>query len=114
MDPLTPTTSTLSPAISHIAETAAILTTSLQNGSPKINPQSEGSIVNTSNTRQAQQDTVRWVIATPHRLRGLLDVGQVDEAKVDWLQVQELLRKWPGVKGVEQIEEECTTIIGGG
>lgn len=79
-----------------------------------MNTRSEGSIENTPNTMQEQRDTVRWVVATPRRLRALLDAGQVDEAKADWSQVQELLRKWPGVKGVEQIEEECTAIIGRG
>ena len=114
MDPLTPTTSTLPPAISHIAETAVSLSSSLpvpagldmQGGSHDIEDQGAWT------KRQRQQETVRWVLAAPGRLQTLTENGRQEEAAGDWLEVRRLLGKWVEVDGVDFIRNECKEIMG--
>ena len=110
MDPLTPTTSTLSPTIAHIAETATSLAASLRK---KL---SDGSEVragedDVASVRKRQRETVRWVLAAPKRLKGLLDANQTSEANHDWEEIQVLLGKWKGVDGVEDIRGQCEKIM---
>ncbi|KAL8651181.1 MAG: hypothetical protein Q9210_003397, partial [Variospora velana] len=112
MDPLIPTTSTLAPAISHIAETAASLAESLQERSS----QGEGTEVEREDEvklkKQRQRDTVRWVLAAPPRLRALVEGGRRSEAVEDWQEVRRLLEKWRGVDGAEEVREQCLEIMG--
>ena len=110
MDPLTPTTSTLSPAISHIAETAKSLAGILQDRSPQPVSAHETDDLGALNKRQ-QQETVRWVLATPHRLRNRLDTGNVEEAKNDWAEADGLLQHWEGVAGVPELKDTCLKIL---
>jgi len=100
MDPLTPTTSTLAPAISHIAETAATLSNDLTAHIPVSRSQDA---VRQSKERQ----TVQWVLEAPERLEQLLEAGKKDEAAKDWDTVKGLLDSWQGVEGVEDIKEAC-------
>lgn len=104
MDPLTPTTSTLTPAISHIAETASTLSSSLQKLAPPKRSQA-------TTDKDKQRQTVRWVLNAPARLRNLRDTAQEDEAKADWAEVSTLLDKWQGVTGVEDVKKECEAIM---
>ncbi|KAL8735626.1 MAG: hypothetical protein Q9166_000795 [cf. Caloplaca sp. 2 TL-2023] len=108
MDPLTPTTSTLSPAIAHIAETAASLAESLheRNAQVEDTPADEEMV-----KRKRQKQTVRWVLAAPTRLKGLAEEDRREEAKKDWEEVQRLLDKWKGVQGVDEIKQQCLTIM---
>lgn len=108
MDPLIPTTSTLSPAISHIAETAASLAESLQRGSG----QAEGEEDDTAVRKRRQRDTVRWVLAAPGRLKDLVDGGRRQEAEGDWAEVRRLLEKWEGVEGADEVRERCLRVMG--
>ena len=112
MDPLTPTTSTLGPAVSYIAEMAGGLA---MEGKGK-NEGGEMSGVQTGKEheekRKRQTDTVRWVLGTARRLGGLLDEGRREEAKRDWDEIKVLLRKWEGVAGVEEVRDECERIMG--
>lgn len=110
MDPLTPTTSTLSPAISHIAETARSLAGSLQDRSvkPSVNHDTEDPLVA---KRVEQQGTVRWVLGTPKRLQSLYEAGDVDGAKNDWEEIEDLLRRWNGVAGVTDLRNACLKIL---
>ena len=116
MDPLAPTTSTLSPAISHIAETAASLSSSLLDKtalSPNITP---GITVQDTTNREdlkqkVSQETVRWVLDAPRRLRWLISDGKVEEAEADWAEVVALLDKWQSVQGVQELRIQCENII---
>ena len=119
MDPLTPPTSTLSPAISHIAETAASLSTALNGqGGTTDGDLRSGNEPGVSAERKSQQqlqqqhETVRWVLGAPRRLRIMLNAGKAEEAADDWREVRRLLGKWEGVRGVEEIRDECVKIIG--
>ncbi|KAL8949256.1 MAG: hypothetical protein Q9183_007621, partial [Haloplaca sp. 2 TL-2023] len=106
MDPLTPTTSTLSPAISHIAETAASLAESLQNRTTQgeDEPVAED---DAAAKKQRQKETVRWVLAAPDRLKELMVRGQKEEAVEAWEEVRKLLDKWQGVQGADEVREQC-------
>ncbi|KAL8925157.1 MAG: hypothetical protein Q9208_003662 [Pyrenodesmia sp. 3 TL-2023] len=114
MDPLIPTTSTLSPAIAHIAETAASLAESLQSGSGHADDgEEEEDDDAVRKQRQRQRDTVRWVLAAPGRLKGLLDGGRRAEAEGDWAEVKTLLEKWEGVEGADEVREVCLRVMMG-
>ena len=117
MDPLTPTTSTLSPAVAHIAETAGGLAVGAKDGrdgggeeisSEGLEERKKGE----EEKRRRQRDTIRWVLGTPRRLGGLLDDGRRGEAETDWEEVKGLLERWKGVGGVEEIRDECERIMG--
>lgn len=118
MDPLTPATSTLSPAVSHIAETAALLATSFRERSPASkNDGVEGERESTNSRRRQEQATVRWVLAAPTRLRAMLEAGgeeEEEEAVKEWTEVQQLLGKWDGVAGVEELKITCMKVMGEG
>lgn len=105
MDPLTPTTSTLTPAVAHIAETAASLAASLQDRNTRA-PRDEA-----SEKKERQKQTVRWVLAAPDRLKGLVEGGRLEEARNNWEEVQKLLEKWDGVQGVDELKQQCSAIM---
>ncbi|KAL9587647.1 MAG: hypothetical protein Q9212_000101 [Teloschistes hypoglaucus] len=111
MDPLTPTTSTLSPAISHIAETAASLAESLKHRTtePKGVRMAEDAA---AEEKGRQRETVRWVLAAPKRLKALVEDGRREEAAKDWAEVRRLLGKWQGVSGADEVKEDCMQVMG--
>ena len=116
MDPLAPTTSTLSPAISHIAETAASLSSSpLDKTAPSPNITPGITVQDTTNRedlkQKASQETVRWVLDAPRRLRWLVSDGKVEEAEADWAEVVVLLDKWQSVQGAQELRIQCENII---
>jgi hypothetical protein len=119
MDPLAPTTHTLGPAISHIAETAASLSSSLQ-GSHQSKEEGLGISIRVEqdekdkldmNKKRRQQDTVRWVLDTPRRLQDMIDRDQDDDAEKEWQEVSRILDKWKGVAGVQELREQCEAIM---
>ena len=115
MDPLTPTTSTLPPAIAHIAETAASLAESIQKQSNREKIR-EPKIGNAGRQveKKIQRATVRWVLGTPKRLQESIESGERDEAVKDWEEMRVLLDKWEGISGVDQVREECLKALGAG
>ncbi|KAL8720109.1 MAG: hypothetical protein Q9225_002985 [Loekoesia sp. 1 TL-2023] len=112
MDPLIPTTSTLSPAISHIAETAASLAESLQDRSVMGETSGEQEDDDPTVMKQRQRETVRWVLGAPTRLKNLVDEGRKSEAEEDWREVRGLLEKWKGVQGADEVKETCLKVMG--
>lgn len=112
MDPLTPTTSTLSPAISHIAETAKSLAGSLQERLSSSNADSTAERETEDKTkRRMQQDTVSWVLGTPKRLEIMHKDGRRKEAEAEWTEIQQLLKAWRGVAGVQELIDACENIV---
>ena len=118
MDPLAPTTHTLGPAISHIAETAASLSSSTQ-GSP-AKPNGLGIDVRVEKDpaeqeeavrKRKQKETVRWVLDTPRRLREMLEQEKEAEAEKEWEEISGILEKWRDVAGVKELREECEGIL---
>ncbi|KAF2204118.1 hypothetical protein GQ43DRAFT_365338 [Delitschia confertaspora ATCC 74209] len=112
MDPLAPTTHTLSPAISHIAETAASLSASMQEHPGKSKPDVRVG-TQTDTIKVEQRKTVKWVLATPQRLRKLVDDGYGEEAQKEWIEIRRILDKWKGVEGASELREECEGILKG-
>jgi hypothetical protein len=116
MDPLAPTTHTLGPAISHIAETASSLSSSLQDShqskeeglgiSIRVEQDEED-----AEKKKRQKDTVKWVLDTPRRLQEMVDQDQEEEAEKEWADVERILEKWKGVAGVKEIREACEAIM---
>lgn len=106
MDPLTPTTSTLTPAIGHIAETAATLSSELKKSHVVSAPDSEA-----QKKQRDQKATVRWVLDAPNRLRVLMDNDRRDEAEQQWKDVNRLLSNWDGVRGVSEVREACESVM---
>jgi len=104
MDPLAPTTSTLTPAISHIASTADSLSASSE-GSPAD--------VETErlDRRERQRKTVQWVLNAPARLRQYKDNKESNQAQADWDRVQKLLDRWGNVQGVEEVRLQCAEVM---
>jgi len=104
MDPLTPTTSTLAPAISHIAETATTLSNELAaNVPPAKDPEVE--------KKRKQRETVKWVLDAPRRLGELVEKGKEEAAKKEWDVVRGLLDKWKGVSGTEEVRKACEQVF---
>jgi hypothetical protein len=99
MDPLTPTTSTLTPVISHIAETAATLSSSLHQQSPMPAEQ--------SSSKEKQQKTVQWVLDAPARLAQYKADNKVDKSREEWQQISKLLDRWQGTRGVAELRARC-------
>jgi hypothetical protein len=100
MDPLTPTTATLTPAIGHIAETATALSESLRK-------QHGDGGVSEARKKQEQQELVRWVLDAPGRLSKLMGNGQEEEARAEWSRVSSLLDKWQSVPGARDVRKAC-------
>lgn len=120
MDPLAPTTHTLGPAIAHIAETAASLSSSMQALPAKpqglgidIQVEGEDEKAEEASKKQTQQqrDTIRWVLDTPRRLQEMLDQEQDEEAEKDWEEISKILDKWEGVAGVEKLRQQCEDVM---
>ncbi len=97
-------TSTLTPAIGHIAETASALSNDLFK-KPPSSQVDEADVERKK--RNDQQGTVRWVLACPRRIDGLVERGKHEEAEQDWKEVSALLDRWSGVRGVEDVRKQC-------
>jgi hypothetical protein len=109
MDPLAPSTSTLAPAISHIAETAAGLADELNNANANAGPL-ERNGEDAKRTRQAA--IVQWALDAPSRLKTLVDQGKIEEAEEEKQKVEMLLHQWSGVSGVEELQRQCAEAVG--
>ena len=61
--------------------------------------------------RASQQQTVRWVLSAPERLRRLVRDGERDEANAEWEEVSALLDKWQTVRGVDEVHQACLAAL---
>lgn len=106
MDPLTQT-STLIGDIGQIAESAAGLSGELR--------KQHGGAVGGDNAetrkRQQQQQTVRWVLGAPARLKQLVSDDRRDDAEAEWMEVSALLVRWEGVRGVDRVRRACEDVL---
>lgn len=108
MDPLTPTTGTLGMAVGYIAETAGGLATAtkMQGEEHPSNGDDAGRAKETQE-RAKRKQTLRWVVGTPKRLELLLERGKKGEAGRDWQEIRQLLVKWEGVDGANELIDQC-------
>ena len=113
MDPLGPSTSTLFPAISHIAETASSLA-DMGDESSKAEDSAQLSRLDESEAKQIKQrQAASWIVETPRRFKGLLKAGKRDEVIQEWADIQLILDKWAsrGVQGVDLVKTEVITVL---
>ncbi|KAI4737968.1 hypothetical protein E4T50_11550 [Aureobasidium sp. EXF-12298] len=96
VDPMAPVTTTLEPAVKHIADVAVGIA-----GSRGVGRE-----------RERQKETVRWVLGAPERLKGLKEQGKEEEMGKEWDEVRGLLEKWEGVKGVDEVRRKCEEVVG--
>lgn len=108
MDPLGPTTSTLVPAVAHIAELAAGLAERGERERSMAQGGSEDMMM-----MKKKRETVRWVLNAPTRLRMMLSEGRREEAVEEWKEVVRLLDMWKGVEGVEEVRREGEQVFAG-
>ncbi|KAF2664903.1 hypothetical protein BT63DRAFT_78953 [Microthyrium microscopicum] len=104
MDPLAPATSTLAPAIAHIAETAASLSSELDKGAV------EG-LTTGQKKQQRQRLLIQRAVDCPTTLTSLIDEGHNDEAIEEWATVQKILDRCQAVAGIAELRERCQKII---
>jgi len=107
MDPMTPTTSTLTPAIQHIAETAAHLTADLR----RVHVQDSAKRKFHNGDVDSQRLLVQWILAAPDRIQQLVDEGKRDEALDDWQSVESVLDRWQGVQGTNDVRQRCLSAV---
>jgi vacuolar protein sorting-associated protein 51 len=104
MDPLSPSTSTLAPAISHIAETAASLSTEL--------PSQNAGAQSAENSKiESDVELVTWVLNAPDRLKSLVEAGQRREAAHQWSVIQKVLDRWKDARGTDDVRSACQKVI---
>jgi len=96
VDPMAPVTTTLEPAVKHIADVAGDIA-----GSRGVR-----------GDKEAQKETVRWVLSAPERLEELKEQGNEEELERQWGEVRELLEEWEGVKGVDEVRRKCEEVVG--
>lgn len=101
-------TKTLGPAVAFVAETAGAL---IQEGEEQRRQVREARAAEEDGRRNAERETVRWVLATPQRLRKLLDEGKREDAEKDWAEIDGLLKRWEGVKGVAEVRAACEEVM---
>ncbi|KAL2815503.1 Vps51/Vps67-domain-containing protein [Aspergillus granulosus] len=103
-------TKTLGPAIAFVAETAAGL---IQEGEElrRRMKEAKGSAGDALEGQAAEKETVKWVLAAPKRLEGLVKDGKRADAEEDWDEVRKLLEKWEGVKGVAEVRQACEKVM---
>ena len=111
MDPLTPTTSELAPAIAHIAETASQLSAGLGKHRDSSAGQPAERQKVSRKQRQQQRETVRWVLDSPERLKNLVEDDRRTEAEDEWKEVERLLDLWDGVEGTDDVRARCNEVM---
>ncbi|KAF3908032.1 hypothetical protein ABW21_db0202172 [Orbilia brochopaga] len=109
MDPLTPATTTLLPAIAHIASVSESLVSSVHAHTTTTTPSSTSS-------KQRHQAVVRHVFSTPDRMVALLADGQRDAAEREWSDAKRSVASWKNVAegDVEQFLERGERVLKGG
>lgn len=65
----------------------------------------------TRQEEQKQRELVSWVLSAPQRLQDLIDEDKRDEAEKEWEDVQAILDKWQGVKGVHEVRDACNKAL---
>ena len=97
MEPLTPTTSTLEPAVSHIEGVSRGLVEGMRAASPRPSA---------ARGKLKGVETVKWALAAPERIRGLMEEGRKDEAEKVLVRLRELCDKWEGAAGVDALRKK--------
>ncbi|KAH0612103.1 uncharacterized protein H6S33_010155 [Morchella sextelata] len=106
MEPLAPTTSTLGPAIAHIAQVSASLVQTIP-----VSPVALSSTEGREGSKR-KKETVVWALGCPERIEAAVKEGNMEEAEREWGVLKVCLEKWEGVKGVEQLRAKALKALG--
>lgn len=93
MDPLNPMASTLDPAIAQIYSQASSLRESLRASVPAPGSAAAAAAEKDAARRRTRQLAAE-VLATPERLRRLVEEGREEEARKEWEMPRRLLERW--------------------
>lgn len=125
MEPLAPTTSTLEPAIAHIAEVSGRLVGGSSVGDAgkekgkkgKVEEEGEGGKeegeeeeeeeVDEEKLRK-QKEAVRWALQAPEQITKLLASERKEDAQRVWERLQQCCAQWEGVSGTKELLERGT------
>lgn len=109
MDPLNPMASTLNPAITQIYNQANSIRETLRSSVPAPDSE-EGQKLEAQSKEQKAREVVSQVLATPGRLRELVEDGKFNEAKSQWELPRRLLQSWKdkGIGGDDV--QECMDV----
>ena len=102
MEPLTPTTSTLEPAVSHIEGVSRELVAGMRAASPRPERAAHKKGV----------EAVRWALAAPERIHALVEKGDHGEAGKIWDRLRALCDKWEGTKGIDDLRKKGQEALG--
>ncbi|EPS45352.1 hypothetical protein H072_551 [Dactylellina haptotyla CBS 200.50] len=110
MEPMTPTTTTLLPAISHIASLSSSLVENVHAHDPETGPEAIA-----RDKLKKKQEAVRYIMDTPERLKVLVDTGRKEEAVKEWEVVKGYVQKWKGVgdDGVKKLLDSGEVALAG-
>ncbi|KAI9716723.1 MAG: hypothetical protein M1828_007585 [Chrysothrix sp. TS-e1954] len=106
MDPLAPTTETLKPAVGRIEGMSADIAADLRSrldGRKGFAPGERERLDSKTQHPSPQQDLVRWVLDSPRRLERMMREEKQEEARKAFAEITQLLDKWHGVPGVEEM-----------
>jgi hypothetical protein len=67
-----------------------------------------------SREQRRQKETVKWALGAPSRLQSLIDDDRREEAEHLHTSVLDLLRKWDGVNGVNELRQKCAEVMNQG
>ena len=54
-----------------------------------------------------QKEVVKWVLGAPSRLQRFCEEGKREYAELEWAKVKQVLDRWEGVKGVDEVRMGC-------
>ncbi|KEF62965.1 uncharacterized protein A1O9_00940 [Exophiala aquamarina CBS 119918] len=78
-------------------------------GEPKDG--THGRLPRTNRELAAQKETVKWALDAPSRLQDLVARQEHDEARREYDAVLEALAHWKGVRGVDELRENCASVM---
>ncbi|KAK9376413.1 Vps51/Vps67-domain-containing protein [Lipomyces chichibuensis] len=110
IDPLRPTSSTLEPAVAHIAEVSTTLIATLSERRRK-NASEDMASNGTGHSNKEMSEFLRVVVDAPRRIRELVQKGDVEKARADWDIIEPVLNRLKGIKGVDKIMEDCINAL---
>jgi len=96
MEPLTPTTSTLEPAVSHIERVSRELVSAAGAAAPAARKEGD----------EKEVEVVRWAVEAPGRIEVLVREGRKEEAERVWERLRALCEVWEGRKGVQGLKRK--------
>ena len=108
MHQLTPTTSTLEPAIAHIADTATDLASR-----SRLPAKGKSTTPGEWSEQLKARETVVWALSTPKRIRRLIEQDQHDAARAEHRDMLRLLKAWDGVPGTQELRQKCDDAMKG-